>query len=111
MKKTKIWGLLTSAAAAAVLALAAAPWSASAAWEQIDSMGDLNGDKQVNVADLVTLCKHLHGAQPLGDKSVCTLSSGKYAIKTAPEKVITVSGGTSVQKADLNRDGTVDIFG
>ena len=48
MKKTKIWGLLTSAAAAAVLALAAAPWSASAAWEQIDSMGDLNGDKQVN---------------------------------------------------------------
>lgn len=110
MKKTKIWGLLTSAAAAAVLAMAAAPWSASAAWEQIDYMGDLNGDKQVNVADLVTLCNHLHGAKPLGDSSVCTLGSGKYAIKTNPEKVVTVSGGASVQKADFNRDGAVDIF-
>ncbi|MCR4638915.1 dockerin type I domain-containing protein [Ruminococcus sp.] len=110
MKKTKLWGLFASAAAAAVLALAAVPLSASAAWKQIDSMGDLNGDKQVNVADMVTLCKHLHGAQPLGDSSVCTLGSGKYAIKTGPEKVVTVSGGISVQKADLNRDGIVDIF-
>ena len=56
-------------------------------------MGDLNGDKQFNVADMVTLCKHLHGAQQLGDKIVCTLGSGKYAIKTGPEKVVTVSGG------------------
>lgn len=110
MKKTKLWGLLTSAAAAAVLALTAAPCTASAVWEQVDSMGDLNGDKQVNVADMVTLCGHLHGSQPLGDKSICKLGSGKYAIKTSSEQVVTVSGGASIQKADLNRDGTVDIF-
>ena len=110
MKKTKIWGLITSAAAAAVLALAAVPWSASAAWEQIDSMGELNGDKQVNVSDMVTLCRHLHGTEALGDKSICNLGSGKYAIKMTPEQVVNVSGGTSVQKADLNRDGVIDIF-
>ena len=110
MKKTRIWGLLTSAAAAAVLALAAVPWTASAAWEQIDSMGDLNGDKSVNVSDMVTLCRHLNGTEPLGDKSICRLGSGKYAIKTTSENVVTVSGGTAVQKADLNRDGVVDIF-
>lgn len=107
MKKSKLWGLLISAAAAAVCLM---PASASATWEQVDSMGDLNGDKQVNVSDMVTLCRHLNGAQPLGDNGICYLGNGKYALKTDPEKVVTVSGASSIQKADLNRDGNVDRF-
>ena len=49
MKKSKLWGLLISAAAAAVCLM---PASASAAWEQVDSMGDLNGVNTISISNI-----------------------------------------------------------
>ncbi|MBR5683579.1 MAG: hypothetical protein IKW96_09975 [Ruminococcus sp.] len=91
----------------AVLAvMAAIPLSASADWEHIGYMGDLNNDKVLNVADLVIMKRHLLGIEPLND-------SNSYHVQ---ESFIGINGadgfkaGEYFVTADINQDGAVDVF-
>ncbi len=115
MKKATLVSLITSAAAAAVMAVAAIPVGAGAAWRQVDRMGDLNLDGAVNVADLVLLSKHLHGTQKLSDTSVYKIDDAYYDIDINGDMssfggTNTKRGNGKIYKADLNQDGVVDVF-
>ncbi len=111
MKKS-LFGALASAAASLMLALTASPTGASAAWKQTDIIGDLNGDSAINVADLVVLSKHLHGSEKLNDKCVYTLSEGRnYTVMLdGNREVKPAPGARSIQKADIDQNGAVEVF-
>ena len=74
MKKTAFFKALTSFAATALIAAVTIPASAGAAWKKVCTLGDLNNDSQVNVADIVVLSKDLHGTAKFDDKSVYSVS-------------------------------------
>lgn len=91
----------------AVLTVSAAiPLSASADWEHIGYMGDLNNDKELNTADLVIMKRHLLGIESLTD-------SNSYHVK---KSFIGINGEDGFQAgeyfatADIDQDGTVDVF-
>ena len=65
MNRKKLGASFAAGAAALTLMAGAMPLSASAEWRQIGYLGDLNRDAAVNVADLVTMSKHLLGQQAL----------------------------------------------
>jgi M6 family metalloprotease-like protein len=115
MKKTTIMSLVTSVAATAILAAASIPLGAGAVWKQVDRMGDLNLDGAVNVADLVTLSKHLHGKEKLSSKSLYNIGYSYYEIDRTDD-MSTFSGTKikngrgNIQKADINQDGVIDVF-
>ena len=115
MKKTTIMSLITSVAATAILAAASIPLGAGAVWKQVDRMGDLNLDGAVNVADLVTLSKHLHGKEKLSSKSLYNIGYSYYEIDRTDD-MSTFSGTKikngrgNIQKADINQDGVIDVF-
>ena len=86
MKMETLRKWLVSAAVTALMAAVSVPVSAAAEWRKVDRMGDLNGDGEVNVADIVTLSKHLHGTAKLGDKSIYSIGRDHYAIGSVENK-------------------------
>ena len=57
MNVQKLTGTLLAAAAGIAVSAAIPSLSASADWQTAGIMGDLNGDKQVNSADLVIMAR------------------------------------------------------
>ena len=111
MKRYSFLKAMTSLAATALIAAAMVPASAGAAWKKVCTLGDLNNDSQVNVADIVVLSKNLHGTAKLDDKSIYRVSdSQKYSVEygSGSRRDALINNGT-IQKADLNFDGSVDI--
>ena len=91
----------------AALAFAAAvPLSAAADWEHIGYMGDLNNDKELNVADLVIMKRHLLGIEPLTDKNSYHVRNSFIGIHGADG----FQAGEYFVTADINQDGAVDAF-
>lgn len=80
--------------------------SAFADWKQIGFLGDLNGDRNINVADAVIMTKHLLNDEPL-------TSANGYDVKG---KYIGINGGDAfladkiLQTADINQDGRIDVY-
>ena len=105
MKKTrmKAFSLVCSAALAFSSAV---PLSASADWENIGFMGDLNNDKEVNMADLVTLSRHLHGIQPLTDENGYHVQQSFIGINGADG----FQAGEYLVTADIDQSGEIDVF-
>ena len=74
MKKASFFKALTSLAATAVIAAAAIPASAGAAWKKVCTLGDLNLDSQVNVADIVTIVNRIqNGDSTVSAKDITTI--------------------------------------
>ena len=101
--KKRILSILCSAIVAAAAVL---PFTASADWEHIGYMGDVNNDGVLDTADLVTLSKHLHGIAPLTDKN-------SYFVD---ESYVGINGGDGFQAgeyfvtADIDQNGEIDVF-
>lgn len=80
--------------------------SAFADWKQIGFLGDLNGDRNITVADAVIMTKHLLNDEPLTSAN-CYDVKGKY---------IGINGGDGfladkiLQTADINQDGRIDVY-
>lgn len=114
MKKKIIKAAVVSFAAALSLSMGAA-MSAYADWEQVASIGDINDDGSVSVADIVALSQHLLGQSRLSDASVYDMDYASYFIsdgaaldQTATHEI--KSGTKYLQKADINQDGVIDAF-
>ncbi|MBR5683077.1 MAG: hypothetical protein IKW96_07335 [Ruminococcus sp.] len=112
MKGKVFIGALASAAASLLLAAASVSVGASAAWKKTGLIGDINGDGAVNIADIVTLSKHLRGTEKLGEDSVFRMADGSdYIVRTAGKDDVKLEANTrSIQKADLDRNGAVEVF-
>ena len=112
MKMKTFFSVLTSAAAAAAMAVSI---SAGAAWKKVDRLGDLNSDGVVSVSDLVMLAKHLHGTQKLSSNSLYNIGNSYYDIDRKGDLnslsgSLSRSGNGKIQKADINQDGAIDVF-
>ena len=112
MKRKWFFGALASAAASLLLAVSSFPLGAAAAWKQTGLMGDLNGDGAVNVADIVVLSKHLHGTEKLTENSIFRLADNTdYTLRLEGRREVKPAAGTkSIQKADLDQNGAVEVF-
>lgn len=91
----------------AAIALSAVLSSVSSAdWVHIGYMGDLNDDKQLNMADLVLMSRHLHGIQPL-------TNSNSYHVRNTFIGINGADGfeaGEYFVTADVDQNGEVDVF-
>ena len=82
------------------------PFNAAADWQQIGYLGDLNGDKEVSISDLVIMQKFILGKQSLSAENGYHVNNGYIGINgtdsfEANEYLIT---------ADINQDGAVNAF-
>ena len=81
--------------------------SASADWYNIGYMGDVNNDREVNIADLVALSKHILGIERFTAEKNCYYVNNSY---------IGINGADGFQAdeyfvtSDINQDGKVNIF-
>lgn len=91
---------------AAIAAAAAVPLSASAEWVHIGYMGDLNNDKELSVADIVIMNRHLLGIEPLNDSNSYHVQNSFVGIHGADG----FQAGEYFVTADINQDGAVDAF-
>ena len=82
------------------------PLSVFAEWEHIGFMGDLNNDKELNVADLVVMKRHLLGIEPITDSNSYHVHNSFIGIHGADG----FQAGEYFVTADINQDGAVDIF-
>ena len=105
MRKLSV--ILKAAVLSAAAAIASAvPMTAHADWEQIGYMGDLNGDRTVDVADLVIMSRHIHARKQL-------TSENSYKVNG---KWIGINGADGFQPgeylitADIDQNSTVDVF-
>lgn len=112
MKGKVLIGALASAAASLLLAATSVSLGASAAWKKTGLIGDINSDDTINIADIVTLSRHLRGTEKLGDKSIFRLTDGSnYIVRIAGKGDIKPAANTqSIQKADLDQNGAVEVF-
>ncbi|MBO4524380.1 MAG: hypothetical protein J5723_06835 [Ruminococcus sp.] len=112
MKGKVFVGALASLAVFVLLVMTATPFGASAAWMKTGLIGDINGDGDINVADIVTLARHLNGTEKLDDKSVYrVIGSNDCIIRGVGKSDIIVAADTqSIQKADLDQNGIVEVF-
>ena len=109
MKGKVFVGALTSIIASLFIAVMSISLDASAIWKKTGLIGDVNGDGDINVADIVTLSRHLNGTEKLDDKSVFRITdSSDYIIRSAGKNVIKIEA--DIQKADLDQNGTVEVF-
>ena len=97
---------LLSAAAAAALALAVMPQSVSADWQHIGCLGDLDRDQKVTLVDLIRLVRHIHVQDPLTTDQFYEVNGAMIGIGGADG----FQAGNFLNTADLNQDGTVDVF-
>ncbi len=93
-------------AAAIIAAASAVSMSASAGWEQIGFMGDLNRDKQLTVADLLLLSKHLLCQQQLTHDNDYQTNGSFIGINGEDG----FKSGDFLRTADINQDGVVNSF-
>lgn len=106
MNRKKLGASFAAGAAALTIMAGAMPLSASAEWRQIGYLGDLNRDAAVNVADLVTMSKHLLGQQAL-------TTDNFYKVDNAFVGISGTDGfqpGEFLKTADVNQDGKVNTF-
>ncbi|WP_295090980.1 dockerin type I domain-containing protein [Ruminococcus sp.] len=91
----------------ATLAISSAiPLSAFADWEHIGFMGDLNNDKELNMADLVIMKRHLLGIEPINDSNSYHVNNSFIGIHGADG----FQAGEYFVTADINQDGAIDVF-
>lgn len=98
--------LSAAAAAAAALALAVMPQSVSADWQHIGCLGDLDRDQKVTLVDLIRLVRHIHVQDPLTTDQFYEVNGAMIGIGGADG----FQAGNFLNTADLNQDGTVDVF-
>lgn len=105
MKKTlnKLLSLICSAGVA--ISAAVLP-TASADWVHIGYMGDLNGDRELNMADLVLLSRHLLGTESLTETNCYLVDHSFIGINGADG----FQAGEYFVTADIDQSGEVDIF-
>lgn len=106
MNVHKLTGTLLAAAAGIAVSAAIPSLSAGADWQTAGIMGDLNGDKQVNSADLVIMARHLHGAAPLDYDN---------GIQFQEDTAVSINGAdyyytTFVETADIDQNKKVNVF-
>lgn len=106
MKKTRLAVKLAAGAAALSIMAGAMPLSASAEWQQIGYLGDLNRDKAVNVADLVLMSKHMLGQQSLTSENFYKVDNAFVGISGADG----FQPGEFLKTADIDQDGKVNSF-
>lgn len=106
MKRKSFRHKLASLTLALSVSACAVTMPATAGWEQIGCMGDLNNDTVVNIADLLLLSKHILGKTPLTTENTYHIK-GKYYSINGSEKNNSLE---YLQTADINQDGKVDIF-
>lgn len=105
MKKSLI-RIASAAFSAAVMWVSAAVPSISGAadWKIIGYMGDLNGDNEVNIADLVIMSRHITNKAPLSAENGINVD-GKF---------IGIGGNdgyeanATLHTADMDQDGVID---
>lgn len=98
---------LVSLAAGAAISFTAAALPAQAGWEHIGYLGDLNNDKEVNVADLVIMAKHMRGNQPLTSGNSYNVGDTFVGL-SGQEGFYTEDGYLCT--ADIDQNGRVDIY-
>jgi len=114
MKIRKIMcSAVIAAASALISASAVTVATASADWQVESVIGDLNGDKDITVADYVLLAKHIINTQPLGNESILNKADAYYTVGTMygtefKELPVYDENGSFIQLADLNQDGIVN---
>ena len=106
MNVQKLTGTLLAAAAGIAVSAALPSLSAGADWQTAGIMGDLNGDQQVNSADLVIMARHLHGAAPLDYDN---------GIQFQEDTAVSINGAdyyytTFVETADIDQNKKVNVF-
>ena len=84
----------------------AVPLSSSADWQHIGYMGDLNGDAELNMADLVIMSKHLHGNEALTNDNCYHVKGSFIGINGADG----FQAGEYFVTADIDQSGTIDVF-
>lgn len=87
--------------------------NASAEWQVEGVIGDINGDKDITVADYVLIAKHIINTQPLGNESILNKADTYYSVGTMygtefKELVVYDKNESFIQLADLNQDGIVN---
>lgn len=89
--------------------------SASADWEKTGYIGDLNGDSQFGVADLVVLSRYVLGGYKMPGTAVYDMDEAYYLTGTVSEIPYLTSedirsGVKYLQLADIDQDGVIDSF-
>ena len=82
------------------------PLSASADWQHIGCLGDLDRDQKVTLVDLIRLVRHIHVQDPLTTDQFYEVNGAMIGIGGADG----FQAGNFLNTADLNQDGTVDVF-
>lgn len=98
--------VLSILCSAALTATMSGAFFASADWEHIGYMGDLNRDRELSVADIVIMSKHLHGTEPLNNKNSYYVKHSFIGINGADG----FEAGEYFVTADINQDGQIDVF-
>ena len=106
MNVKKLTGALIAAAAGIAVSAALPSLSASADWEKCGIMGDLNGDNEVNSADLVVLARHLHGAKALEYENGIQLGEDTFVSINGADRFSTAF----VETADIDQNKKVNVF-
>ena len=113
--------LIKRAAAALLAAGAAASFmlpaslSASAKWQRVGYVGDLNSDDKFSVADLVILTKYVLGAEGMPETGIYDMQ-GAYYLTGVRDEISSLgqdaikNGVKQFQLADMDEDGVIDTF-
>ena len=115
MKRTGKAFAAVLAAGLAVSSVLPASLTASAKWQRIFYLGDLNGDDIFSVADLVILSKYLLGADSMPETGVYNIK-GNYYLSGRRDEIASLTnddiriGSEYLQKADIDENGVVDTF-
>lgn len=97
---------LISLALTSALSLSVLPLTASADWQHIGCMGDLDRDQKVTLTDLVRLTKHILAVEPLKQEHFYEVKGATIGINGADG----FQAGEYLNTADINEDGEVDVF-
>ena len=97
---------LKNAAIALTLSISALSFPASAEWQHIGYLGDLNGDNNITVSDLVIMKKHLSGEQQLTSENLYYVNNTLIGIDGSDG----IQVGEYLDTADINQDGVVNCF-
>ena len=77
-----------------------------ASWHQIGSMGDINNDSKVSIADMILLSKYILGEISLTSENAYHINGKSYSVNGRTED----DSVDYLQTADINQDGRIDIF-
>lgn len=106
MKHLSFLSKVTNVAISSTLSISVLSLPASAEWQHIGYIGDLNGDKNINIADLVLMNQYVLGRIPLTFENLYYVNNSLIGIDGADG----FQAGEYLNIADINQDGEVDCF-